>query len=95
MKKILSFAALLVLPIALAGCGHPQYAYPPPPAYSEVAHQGWHDGVRAAQADMNHGLAPDVRRHPRFDNPPVAPPLQEDYRHGFRDGYQAVYNHGR
>ena len=96
MKKIVGFAALALMPFALAGCSHPRpvYAYPPPPAYSEVAHRGWNDGVRAAQDDMRHGLPPDAARHERFNNPPVAPPLQEDYRHGFRDGYRAVYNHG-
>jgi predicted small lipoprotein YifL len=96
MKKVLSLTALLVLPFALAGCSHPQpvYAYPPPPAYSQAAQQGYHDGVRAAQADISRGLAQNAERHPRFQNPPVPPPLQEDYRHGFREGYRAVYAHG-
>ena len=37
MKKLLS-VALVLLPLGLAGCSHPQpvYAYPPPPAFSQV-----------------------------------------------------------
>jgi hypothetical protein len=95
MKKLLS-AALILLPLGLAGCSHPQpvVAYPPPPAYTQAAQQGYNDGVRAAQRDIHNGLRPDVARHPRFNQPPVPPPLWEDYRHGFRDGYQRVYAAG-
>jgi hypothetical protein len=93
MKKLLS-VALVLLPLGLAGCSHPQpvYAYPPPPAFSQVAQQGYNEGVRAGQRDLHAGLQPDVARHPRFNNPPVPPPLQEDYRHGFREGYRAVFH---
>ena len=35
------------------------------------------------------GINPGVEKHPRFRNPPVPPPTFEDYRHGFREGYQA------
>lgn len=96
MKKLVFGFAMASLPLVVAGCSHPTYvaAYPPPPAYSQVAQQGYNDGVRAGQRDMHAGLQPDAARHPRFNNPPVAPPLQEDYRHGFRDGYRAVYNGG-
>lgn len=97
MKKLLS-VALLSLPLGLcmglAGCSHRTVVYEPPPAYSAAAQQGYRDGVHAAQRDMSDGLRPDAARHPRFDHPPVPPPLQEDYRHGFREGYQAVFNGG-
>jgi hypothetical protein len=98
VKKLLGFAALL-LPIALAGCSHPQPAPyypppPPPPSWSEIARQGFNTGIAAARKDMRAGLPPDVNRHPRYRNPPVPPPAFEDYRHGFRDGYHEVYQHG-
>jgi hypothetical protein len=94
MKKLLG-VALILLPLGLAGCSHRTVVvYDPPPAYSQAAQQGWHDGVRAGQRDVSAGLRPDVARHPRFNNPPVPPPLQEDYRHGFRDGYQRVFAGG-
>jgi hypothetical protein len=94
MKKLLSVAFIL-LPLGLAGCAHRTVVvYDPPPAYSEAAQQGWHDGVRAAQHDIANGLRPDLARHPRFNQPPVPPPLWEDFRHGFRDGYQRVFAGG-
>lgn len=93
-KFLISCAALACLPLILVGCSHPRPEYPPPPAYSAVAQQGYHDGVRAAQRDIHDGLRPDVDRHPRFRNPPVAGPLRDDYRNGFREGYRAVYRGG-
>jgi hypothetical protein len=88
MRKILISSALM-LPFLLAGCSHPQPAYyPPPPAYSQVAQQGYHDGWYAGLRDARRGLGPDVNRHPRFRQPPVGPRFAEDYRHGFRDGYR-------
>jgi hypothetical protein len=94
MKKIMLAAALL--PLVLAGCSHPRPAYypPPPQAYSQAAQQGFHDGFQAGQRDISRGAPPHPDRHPRFRNPPVPPPLMEDYRHGFRDGYDQVYRHG-
>jgi hypothetical protein len=34
-----------------------------------------------------------VDRHKRFRNPPVPPPAFEDYRVGFRRGYDAFISH--
>jgi len=94
MKKAMS-VALIALPLLLAGCAHREVeAYPPPPAYSEAAQQGYRDGVHAAQRDMREGLRPDVDRHPRFRNPPVPPPLRDDYRHAFHEGYDRVVHGG-
>lgn len=89
---------VLALPLAIAGCSHPRPVYvdvpPPPPAFTEIAQRGFHDGFDAARRDMAMGLAPDVDRHPRFRNPPVPPPAFEDYRHGFREGYQRALHTG-
>ncbi|MGB7266610.1 MAG: hypothetical protein WBC92_13915 [Terracidiphilus sp.] len=95
MRKIVALAALL-FPVALLGCSHPQpvvyVAPPPPPAFGPVAQQGYHDGIQAARRDIAKGFAPDVRRHPRFRNPPIGPP--EEYRRGFRAGYDAAFRGG-
>ena len=93
------FAAIsaLAIPFALAGCTHTQvvYAPPPPPAeLSPAAQHGYHDGIDAARRDIARGLAPDVQRHPRFRNPPVPPPAFEEYRHGFRAGYDQTIRGG-
>jgi hypothetical protein len=92
MKKWIALATLL-LPISLAGCSHPQpvvvYAPPPPLEFNEIARQGFHDGFEAARRDVERNVPPGVEKHPRFRNPPVPPPAWEDYRHGFREGYQA------
>ncbi len=96
MKKWLAFAALL-LPLSLAGCSHPRPVYdepPPPPEFPAVAQQGFHDGFAAARRDVDQGIAPNVERHPRFRNPPVPPDAAEDYRRGFRRGYEAFLHRG-
>jgi hypothetical protein len=96
MRKFIAMAVLLV-PVTLAGCSHPRPVVvvappPPPPEFGPVAQQGYHDGVQAARRDIRQGLAPDVRRHPRFRNPPIAPPAE--YRRGFRTGYDVVFRAG-
>jgi hypothetical protein len=92
MKKALCLA-LALLP--LAGCAHREVVdYPPPPAYRDVAREGYADGVRAAQHDLRNGRRLDFDDHERFRNPPVPPPLRDDYRHGFRDGYERAIHGG-
>jgi hypothetical protein len=97
MRKALALA-VLAIPLAIAGCSHPQpVAYagpPPPPEFTEIGQHGYHDGIEAAQRDIAAGRPPNVDRHPRFRNPPVPPPAFEDYRHGFRAGYQQVFRNG-
>lgn len=87
--------AVLAIPLLLAGCSHPQAVYyPPPPSYTAIAQQGFHDGYLAAQHDVARNLPPDAARHPRFRQPPVPPAAWNDYRHGFRDGYQRFLHQG-
>ena len=95
MLKKIALLAALSLPIALAGCTHPQpvvVVQPPPPEFGPTAQQGYHDGTDAARRDIRSGLAPDLQRHPRFRNPPIGPP--EEYRRGFRAGYEAAFHGG-
>jgi hypothetical protein len=93
VKKWIAMGALL-LPLAVAGCAHPRpvavYTAPPPPGeFSEIARQGFHDGFEAARGDVARNVRPNAERHPNFRNPPVPPPAVQDYRHGFRAGYQS------
>ncbi len=90
MRKTLLLCALAA-PLALAGCGHPNYGYgyaPPPPAYNEIARQAFNDGFNAARNDIAHGHPPNAEAHKRFRNPPVPGPAWGDYRQGFREGYR-------
>jgi hypothetical protein len=90
--------AALLFPVALiTGCSHPQPVVvvappPPPPEFGPTAQQGYHDGIEAARHDIRSGLAFDLQRHPRFRNPPIGPP--EEYRRGFRAGYDATFRGG-
>jgi hypothetical protein len=90
MNKLIALA-VLSMPLFLAGCSHQVVVYaPPPPAeFSAIAQQAFRDGFEAARRDIAHNVPPGVEKHPRFRNPPVPPPAVEDYRHGFREGYQA------
>lgn len=92
MRKLLALA-LLALPLGLAGCGPTRVDVygPPPPGYSEVARRGFHDGFDAGRRDYSAGRRPDPARSGRFRNPPVPPPAWEDYRAGFREGYQHAF----
>jgi hypothetical protein len=98
LYRMRSFFALLILlsSLAVAGCAHPQaVAYaPPPPGYPAITQRAYQDGFRAARQDIDNGKAPDLARHPRFRNPRVAPPAVEDYRHGFREGYEQAFRSG-
>jgi len=96
MTKLKLFLALtaLALPLAAAGCSHPRpvvYA-PPPPGLGAAEQHGYYDGSLAARNDIRKGFAPDVLRHRRFGNPPVPAPAIEEYRHGFRNGYEQTFS---
>ena len=94
MRKLFALA-LLAVPFALAGCSHRRPYYPPPPsAYSQSAQQGFQDGVAAGNRDAAHGAPPDENRHPNFRRPPVPPPLRDEYRRGFSDGYGQAFRRG-
>lgn len=99
MRKTLLFAVLAcAIPVGLAGCGHKTvvvYQAPPPPGeFNEIAQRGFHDGFEAARNDVSHNRPPNLEQHPRFRNPPVPPPAWEDYRHGFREGYNQYLHQG-
>lgn len=97
MRKLFALA-VVSLPLALAGCAHhaqPTVVYaPPPPGYTAIAQRAYQDGFRAARHDIADGKGPNVERHPHFRNPPVPAAAYEDFRHGFREGYQQAFHSG-
>jgi hypothetical protein len=73
---------------------------PPPPSgwdnwamrglSSDAQRRGYHEGAQAAQNDFAYHHPPDPDDHPEYRNPPVPPPVAEDYREGFMRGYTAA-----
>jgi hypothetical protein len=98
MKKFAAVLALLV-PVALAGCSHPQQVYyaapPPPPAavISQFSQQGFDDGFRAAAWDIRHHRAADPDSHKEFRKPHVPAEFVAEYRHGFSRGYDQTFHY--
>ncbi len=65
----------------------------PPPEFRDVQRQGFRDGVGAARHDFDSHRSPDPNRHGNYRHPSVARSLREDYREGFRQGYDRAIRH--
>ena len=77
------------------GYGHPyQDGWDAPPAeYRDVQRKGFHDGIEAARKDFDHHRTADMDDHNEYRHPHVDASLRDDYREGFRRGYdQAMRN---
>ncbi len=93
MRKALA-VALLSLPLVLAGCAEHERAYysaPYAPAQERFGERGFHDGSEAGRHDRSKGWRPDANRHGDFRNPPVPRGVVDEYRHGFREGYERAF----
>lgn len=65
----------------------------PPQEYGDIQRQGFHAGIEAARHDLDHGMSPDPGRHADFRRPQAPPRQREDFRRGFRHGYEVAYQH--
>lgn len=65
----------------------------PPSEFREMEKRGFHDGVQGAMKDYDHHRFPDVERRSEFRHPHVDASLREDYRRGFRRGYDDAMKH--
>ena len=65
----------------------------PPSEFKEMEKRGFHDGVQGAMKDYDHHRFPDVERRSEYRHPHVEPSLREDYRKGFRRGYDDAMKH--
>lgn len=65
----------------------------PPPEFKDMERRGFHDGVQSAIKDFNHHREPEPERHKEFQNPHVHRSFVEDYRKGFRRGYDDAMQH--
>lgn len=81
-------------PPAPAAAAYQEPAWDVPPAeFREAQRKGFHEGVEAARKDYDHHLAPEVERHGEFRHPPVDCSMHEDFRDGFRRGYETAMQH--
>jgi hypothetical protein len=94
MKKTLAISLLSAAAFVSVGCAHPHPVYGPPPPGVQIHDQGIHDGFEAARHDVAAGHPPNFAHHPRYRNPPVPGPAWDDYRNGFRQGYQQFLHQG-
>ncbi len=65
----------------------------PPREFREIQRQGFHDGVEGAKKDFDHHRMPDVNNRDEYKHPNVPKSDREDYREGFRRGYDAAMAH--
>jgi hypothetical protein len=65
----------------------------PPAEFRDVQRQGFHDGIEAAHRDYDRHRRADADDHEEFRHPHVDRAVREDYREGFRRGYDVGMRH--
>jgi hypothetical protein len=65
----------------------------PPPEFREAQRQGFHDGVEGARRDFDNHRPPNVKNRDEYRHPHVPRDQREDYREGFRQGYDRAMAH--
>jgi hypothetical protein len=98
---VLGAACLLTPRVKAAAQEPPAAAYDqgapgwdaPPGEFRDIQRQGFHMGIEGARKDFDHHKAPDVESHGEFRHPPVSRSARDDFREGYRRGYEAAMNH--
>lgn len=67
----------------------------PPSEFREVQKKGFHEGVEAARHDFESHNHKDADDHENYKHPHVERSLRDDYREGFKRGYDAAMHHMR
>ena len=65
----------------------------PPQEFRDIQRQGYHDGVEGARKDVDNHRRPDVNNRDEYRHPHVPASARDDYREGFRRGYDAAIAH--
>jgi hypothetical protein len=65
----------------------------PPAEFREIQRQGFHDGIEGARKDFDNHRMPDVNNREEYRHPHVSPSAREDYKEGFRRGYDVAMRH--
>jgi hypothetical protein len=65
----------------------------PPQEFRDIQRQGYHDGIEGARKDYDNHRRPDVNNRDEYRHPHVPASARDDYREGFRRGYEAAMAH--
>jgi hypothetical protein len=65
----------------------------PPAEFREIQRQGFHDGIEGARKDFDNHRPSNVNNRDEYRHPHVSPSGRDDYREGFRRGYDVAMNH--
>lgn len=57
---------------------------------NDAERRGYRDGLQEARHDVQYNRNTDPDDQPQFRNPPVPPPLADEYREGFMRGYEVA-----
>jgi hypothetical protein len=64
-----------------------------PGRFSEIQRRGFQDGMEGARRDVENHRRPDPNNRDEYRNPHVPPQLWDEYREGFRRGYERTIAH--
>jgi hypothetical protein len=64
-----------------------------PREFRDFQRKGFHDGVEGARKDFANHRTPDPANRDEFHHPHVPRDMREDYRDGFRRGYDVAMEH--
>jgi hypothetical protein len=65
----------------------------PPQEFRDIQRQGYHDGIEGARKDFDNHRRPDVNNRDEYRHPHVPASARDDYREGFRRGYETAMSH--
>jgi ribosome modulation factor len=65
----------------------------PPDRFSEIQRRGFQEGMEGARRDFENHRRPDPDNRDEYQNPNVPPQLRDEYREGFRRGYERTIAH--
>ena len=66
----------------------------PPQEFRQYQRIGFQEGIEGAHKDMENHRRPNVNNRDEFRHPHVPREVRDDYRVGFRRGYDAAWSHG-
>jgi hypothetical protein len=67
----------------------------PPQEFRDMQRQGFRDGIQAGRRDFESHRPPHVDAVMEFRNPSVPEGARDEYREGFRRGYEVAFSHLR